>query len=87
MNALPIEDMGQTYLEHSMVIHNFIIKIGNQIKDSLCRVFGNRVQYPWRENNDEVIIPDVSIICNMRDRKNVSLYFKNETPLCFRRYL
>ncbi len=72
MNAMPIEDRSKTYLEHSMVIHNFVIKVGNQIKDSLCRVFGDSVQYQWRENNDEVVISDVSIICNMRDRKNVS---------------
>ena len=26
----------------------------------------------WRENDDKVIIPDVSIICNLRDRKNIS---------------
>ena len=24
MNTLPIEDMSKTYLEHSMVIHNFV---------------------------------------------------------------
>lgn len=72
MNSLPIEDMSKTYLEHSMVIHNFVIKIGSQMKDSLCRVFGDSVQYQWRENDDKIIIPDVSIICNMRDRKNVS---------------
>lgn len=72
MNTLPIEDMSKTYIEHSMVINNFVIKIGNQIKDSLCRVFGDGVQYQWRENDDKVIIPDVSIICNIRDRKNVS---------------
>ena len=72
MGALPIEDMSKTYLEHSMVVHNFVIKVGNQIKDSLCRVFGDSVQYQWHENDDKVVIPDVSIICNMRDRKNVS---------------
>ena len=72
MNVMPIEDMRRTYLEHSMVIHNFVIKVGNQIKDSLCRVFGDSVQYQWRENDDKIVIPDVSIICNMRDRKNVS---------------
>ncbi len=72
MNTVPIEDMSKTYLEHSMVIYNFVIKIGNQIKDSLCRVFGDSVQYQWRENDDKIVIPDVSIICNMRDRKNVS---------------
>ena len=71
-NALPIEDLSKTYLEHSMVINNLGIKIGSQIKDSLCRVFGDGVQYEWRENDDKVIIPDVSIICNLRDRKNIS---------------
>lgn len=70
--TLPVEDLSKTYLEHSMVINNFVIKVGSQIKDSLCRVFGDSVQYEWRENDDKVIIPDVSIICNMRDRKNVS---------------
>lgn len=72
MNALSIEDMSRTYLEHSMVIYNFVIKIGNQIKDSLCRVFGDSVQYQWRENDDKVVVPDVSIICNTKDRKNIS---------------
>ena len=72
MSAFPIEDMSKTYIEHSMVIDNFVIKIGNQMKDSLCRVFSDGVQYQWKENNDRVIIPDVSIMCNIRDRKNVS---------------
>ena len=54
------------------MIHNFVIKVGSQIKDSLCRVFGDTVQYEWRENDYKVIVPDVSIICNMRDRKNIS---------------
>lgn len=72
MSALQIEDMSRTYLEHSMVIHNFVIKIGNQMKDSVCRVFGGSVQYQWRENDDKVVVPDVSIICNIKDRKNIS---------------
>ncbi len=73
MDALYVKDMSKTYIEHSMVIDNFVIKIGNQIKDSLCRVFSDGVQYQWKENDDKIIIPDASIICNIRDRKNVSL--------------
>lgn len=61
MNTVPIEDL--------MVINNFVIKIGGQIKDSLCRVFGDGVQYEW---DHQVVIPDASIICNLRDRKNIS---------------
>ena len=72
MNPLTVRYMNKACLEHSMVIHNFVIKIGSQIKDSLCRVFGDSVQYQWRDNDDKVVVPDASIICNMRDRKNVS---------------
>lgn len=72
MGTLPIEDMSNTFLEHSIVIHNFVINIGNQIKDSLCKVFADSVQYQWIENNNDVVVPDVSINCNIRDRKNVS---------------
>lgn len=72
MDSLFIEDMGRTYIEHSMVIDNFVIKIGNQIKDSLCRVFSDGVQYQWKENDDKIVIPDASIMCNIRDRKNIS---------------
>lgn len=72
MSALPIEDMSNTYIEHSMVINNFVVEIGSQIKDSLCRVFGDGVQYQWSENDNKAVIPDASINCNIRDRKNVS---------------
>lgn len=72
MNTVPVEDLGKVYIEHSIVVNNFVIKIGGQIKDSLCRVFGDGVPYQWKENGDQMIIPDASIICNMRDRKNVS---------------
>ena len=41
MSAFPIEDMSNAYIEHSMVINNFVVEIGSQIKDSLCRVFGD----------------------------------------------
>ena len=94
MNTLPIEDMSKTYIEHSIVIHNFVIKIGNQIKDSLCRVFGDSVQYQWHENDNKIVIPDVSINCNTRERKNVSftgiprfVIIGMETPYIFTVFL
>ncbi len=73
MTTLPVEDMSNTFIEHSFVINNFIVMIGKQIKDSLCRALGDSVQYQWHENNDRIVIPDASINCNIRDRKNVSL--------------
>ncbi len=72
MDALHIEDMSNTFIEHSFIINNFVVMVGKQIKDSLCRVLGYGVQYQWYENNNKIVIPDVSINCNTRDRKNVS---------------
>lgn len=57
-----IFDMSSTFIEHSMVINNFVIKVGSHISDSLCRVFGDSVQYQWCENDDKFVIPDVSLI-------------------------
>ena len=59
-------------IEHSLVINNFVITVGSQIKDNLCRVLGNGAQYQWNENNNEIVVPDVSVICNMRDRNDAS---------------
>ena len=59
MNAMPIEDMSNTFIEHSFIMNNFVIMIGKQIKDSLCRVLGVGVQYHWHENDNDIIIPDV----------------------------
>lgn len=72
MNTERIVDMSNTYLEHSMIISNFITKVGNQMVDSLCRVFPDNVQYQWIENDNNIIIPDASINCDIRSRKNVS---------------
>lgn len=38
---LPIKDMANTYIEHSIVINNFVTTVGIQLKNSLCRVFGD----------------------------------------------
>lgn len=73
MESLLVEDMSNTFVEHSFVINNFVVMIGKQIQDSLCRVLGDGVQYQWHENSDKIVIPDASINCNTRDRKNVSL--------------
>ncbi len=73
MDTLHIEDMSNTFIEHSFIINNFVVMVGKQIKDSLCRVLGDGIQYQWYENDNKIVIPDVSINCNTRDRKNVSL--------------
>ena len=36
-NVLPVEDLSKTYLEHAMVINNFVIKIAVRLK-TVCVV-------------------------------------------------
>ncbi len=69
MNILPIKDMANTYIEHSIVIHNFITTVGSQLKSSVCRVFGDSVKYKWIENENKPVIPDVSINCDIKNRR------------------
>ena len=72
MDSLPIKDMANTYIEHSMVINNFVTAIGNQLKSSLCRVFGDSVKYKWVENDSRPVIPDASINCDIRNRRSTN---------------
>ncbi len=73
MDTFPVMDRNNTFIEHSFIINNFVVMVGKQMKDSLCRVLGDGVPYQWHENDGKILIPDASINCNTRDRKNVSL--------------
>ena len=72
MDMLPIKDMVNTYIEHSIVINNFVTTVGIQLKNSLCRVFGDNMKYKWIENNNKPVIPDVSINCDIRNRRSTN---------------
>lgn len=65
-----VNDMSNTFIERSLVINNFVTKIGTQIEDCLYRVFGEGIQYQWNHISDKIYIPDASINCNFRDRSN-----------------
>ncbi len=41
MVAMPVKVMSNTFIEHSLVINNFVTAVGIQLKSSLCRVFGD----------------------------------------------
>ena len=69
---MPIKDMSNSYIEHSMVINNFIIAVFCQTKNSLCRVFGDNVKYKWIENDNKPVIPDVSINCDIKNRRTTT---------------
>lgn len=72
MNALPIKDMANTFIEHSFVINNFVIMVGKQLNDSMCRVLGDSVKYKWQENDNKPVIPDASINCDIKNRRSTN---------------
>lgn len=70
MHNIQITDMAGAYIEHSMVITNFTNIVGNQLKNSMCRVFPDNVQYTWWFGDvKKTVIPDASINCQVRSRR------------------
>ena len=71
-----VKDMSNTFIEHSLVITNFVSIVRNQLSDSLCEVVPDNVQYEWPETKEmfgqKYVVPDASINCNPRNRKNVA---------------
>ena len=74
---IKITDMAGAYVEHSMVISNFLVKVGSQLQDSMCKIFSDNVQYKWIINDiEKTVIPDVSINCRFRQRRG-NAFFNN----------
>lgn len=71
-------DGGAEFIDHAMVANNFLITVGNQLVARRERVF-ERVPYRLPENNHQDIVPDVSIVADVK--KRTAIAFKS-TP-CF----
>lgn len=72
---IKITDMAGAYVEHSMVISNFLVKAGSQLQNSMCKIFSDNVQYKWMiDNTEKTVIPDVSINCRFRQRRGNSFF-------------
>lgn len=57
------------------MISNFLIRVGSQMQDSLCKILGGNVQYKWEVDGEEkTVIPDVSINCRFRHRRGNSFF-------------
>lgn len=72
MGALDIQitDMAGTHIEHSIVITNFVAIVRNQLKNSLCKVFPDNVQYRWKVDGEEKgVIPDATINCQIEAKR------------------
>ncbi|MDE7312215.1 MAG: Uma2 family endonuclease [Eubacterium sp.] len=71
---IQITDMAGAYIEHSMVIMNFCTMAARQLKNSMCRVFSDNVQYKWltKAGDEKIVIPDATINCQIRGRRGAS---------------
>ena len=73
---LHILDMAGAYVEHSTIITNFVAIAYSQLRESVCRVFPDNVQYKWtlKDGRDKTVIPDASINCRVHAKKGNSFY-------------
>ena len=69
MNMI-LTDMSGAGIEHSDVITAFTSIVYSQIKDSICRVYPDNVQYKWLVDGEEkIVIPDATINCRIQAKK------------------
>lgn len=74
MNTV-ITDMSGALIEHSTVITNFVAIVYSQLKNNLCRVYPDNVQYKWIvEGEEKKVIPDASINCRVSAKKGNSFF-------------
>ena len=75
-SALQITDMAGAYIEHSAVITNFTSIVYHQLKNSICKVFPDNVQYKWRlsDGTEKIVIPDATINCRVQAKKGNSFF-------------
>lgn len=68
---LQITDMAGARPEHSTVIVNFVAAIRKQLRNSMCYVFSDNVQYRFKTETGEskTVIPDASINCRTKSRR------------------
>ena len=69
-----LTDMAGAYIEHSDVITAFTSIVYSQLKNSMCRVYPDNVQYKWhtKDGEEKTVIPDASINCRTKVRKGNS---------------
>lgn len=71
---LQIMDMAGASPAHSAVIVNFVSAIRKQLKNSMCFVYSDNVQYKWqtKDGEEKTVIPDASINCQTKRRRGSS---------------
>ena len=71
-----ILDMAGAYIEHSTIITNFVAITYSQLRNSVCRVFPDNVQYKWtlKDGTEKIVIPDASINCRVHAKRGNSFF-------------
>ena len=70
-----LTDMAGAYIEHSDVITAFTSIVYSQLKNSMCRVYPDNVQYKWMvDGAEKTVIPDATINCRVHAKKGNSFY-------------
>ena len=72
--AESITDMSNAMIEHSIIINNFVTSVNQSLKNSICRVFGEGIQFQWDSVGDKKFTPDAFIICSFKKRTNTTLH-------------
>ena len=75
-SVLQVTDMADEYIEHSVVITNFTSIVYHQLKNSICKVFPDNVQYKWylSDGTEKIVIPDATINCRVQAKKGNSFF-------------
>lgn len=73
---LQIFDIAGAYVEHSAVITNFVAIAYSQLRNSVCKVFPDNVQYKWtlKDGTEKTVIPDASINCRVHAKKGNAFF-------------
>lgn len=70
-----LTDMSGAYIEHSVVITNFVASVYKQLSGSTCRVFPDNVQYKWIvDGKEKTVIPDATINCRVKYRRGNTFF-------------
>lgn len=69
-----VKDMGNSLVEHSVMISNLSVAISSCLKGSLCRLYTDNIKYTWADVSDESFEPDISIVCGrLRKCRNTAV--------------
>ncbi|MCI8627072.1 MAG: Uma2 family endonuclease [Lachnospiraceae bacterium] len=63
------------HFRHGVIDGNIYSKIKSGLKDSLCLVFMENLDYRYHpEENDDYVVPDIMIVCDRKQLKGGSYY-------------